>query len=74
MERLAEHYEPLALLDDVLKLLHKDKEVAALLIPKLKQGCKDFMAKKRSGSASLDGKIPGGTLCEDKLRNIVGQM
>jgi len=40
MERLSEHYKPLELIGDVFDCLHRDHEIAALLIPKLKAGCK----------------------------------
>lgn len=46
MERLSDHYEPIELLQDVFDALHKDKELAALLVPKLKQGCKEFIQMK----------------------------
>ena len=46
MERLSDHYKPLDLLQDVFDVLHSDKELAALLIPKLKAGCKEFIEMK----------------------------
>lgn len=48
-ERLSDHFEPYDLLiNDVLKNLHKDRDIAALLVPKLKKGCIDFLKKQTS--------------------------
>ena len=70
MERLAQHYKPIDLLTDVLANLHKDKEMAALLVPKLKLGCKEFMRNKREEVGTAEA-IKGGTLAKDKLTNII---
>ena len=52
MERLAQHYEPIELLYDVLDNLHKDRQLSALLVPKLKQGCLDFIKDKKNFEAT----------------------
>ena len=43
IERLAGHYRPRHVLDEVLRNLHKDREMASLLIPRLKKGCKEYL-------------------------------
>ena len=43
IERLSEHIDPLDLIEEVLDNLHKDRELAALVITKLKKGCIDFL-------------------------------
>ena len=50
MERLSDHYDPLTLLDDVLARLHRDKELAALLVGKLKAGCEGWLSAQRLGN------------------------
>ena len=43
IERLADHYEPRHVLAEVLRNLHKDREMASLLIPRLRKGCVAYM-------------------------------
>ena len=43
MEYLSDHFEPRMVLDDVLSNLHKDRDMAALLVRKLKVGCEHWM-------------------------------
>ena len=50
MERLSDHYDPTMLLDDVLARLHRDKELAALLVPKLKRGCEAWLSAQKLGN------------------------
>ena len=45
IERLAEHFKPEHVLDEVLRNLHKDREMASLLIPRIKRGCVEYMKK-----------------------------
>ena len=48
IERLADHYEPRHVLAEVLRNLHKDREMASLLIPRLKNGCVAYMNTMRA--------------------------
>lgn len=43
------------MLDEVLRNLHKDREMASLLIPRLKRGCKDYLVLMQ-GDAVAEGK------------------
>ena len=77
MERLSDHYEPIDLLEDVFAILHKDKELAALLVPKLKKGCKQFIKMKKAEMEEEEkAGIPGAgnTLAKDKLADIIAQL
>ena len=68
MERLGEHYEPLTVMDDVLARLHRDKELAALLVPKLKQGCEQWLAAQKASNeeeAALDAQAPKQSSAEE---------
>ena len=55
IERLADHYEPRHVLAEVLRNLHKDREMASLLIPRLKKGCVAYMKGLRE-DAEGEGK------------------
>ena len=39
MEYLSDHYKPQMLLDEVLASLHKDRDMASLLVKRIKVGC-----------------------------------
>ena len=72
MERLSDHYQPIELLEDVFAILHRDKELAAQLVPKLKQGCKEFIAmKKKELEEEEDDRVTGNTIAKEKLSNII---
>ena len=55
IERLADHYEPRHVLAEVLRNLHKDREMASLLIPRLRKGCVAYMKGLRE-DAEGEGK------------------
>ena len=43
------------MLDEVLRNLHKDREMASLLIPRLKKGCTEYL-KEMQEDAVAEGK------------------
>ena len=74
MERLSDHYTPLDLLQDVFDVLHSDKELAALLVPKLKEGCKEFIKQKQQELEEEEEGITGNTMAKEKLGNIIATL
>ena len=71
IERLAEHFKPEHVLDEVLRNLHKDREMASLLIPRIKRGCVEYM---KNMQADAENEAKGQTLTKDKLSNILAAM
>ena len=43
------------MLDEVLRNLHRDREMASLLIPRLKKGCKEYLELMQK-DAVVEGK------------------
>ena len=43
------------MLDEVLRNLHKDREMASLLIPRLKKGCQEYL-REMQADAEAEGK------------------
>ena len=65
-------------MDDVLTRLHPDKELAALLVPKLKRGCQEWLNAQKLGNtgqvnpdAEGDEEQPGGEDFKHVSRGIV---
>ena len=84
MERLGSSYSVEALLDDVFGGLHHDRQMAALLVPKLKQGCLDWLKQQQLGetgasAAASEGRDPNfrhasrGAQAE-KLRQVLSEL
>ena len=49
MEYLSDHFEPRMVLDDVLSNQHKDRDMASLLVKKLKLGCEQWINAQSLG-------------------------